>query len=75
MRISPVSVNAAFMRPMPSIDQIARVQKRIAPEGIGKQRPASQVGKKGVSSLKHKSRVAKRRAAWDGLGQEVDVRV
>ena len=74
MRISPVSINSAFMRSMPSIDQIARVEKRAAPEGIGKTRPAAQVSKKERNSLKKtKSRSSQWRAIKDGLGQEVDV--
>jgi hypothetical protein len=49
---------------MPSIDQIARVEKRIPTEGVTR---------KGALKSATKSRSKKRRTQWDGLGQEVDV--
>jgi hypothetical protein len=70
MRIPPVSLNSAMIRSMPAIDPSARVEKRSAPEGIGRQRSAA-LGKGGASALKGRTR--KRRANYDGLGQEVDV--
>jgi len=75
MRISPVTLNSAFVRAMPSIDPTARIEKRMAPEGVGKQRSTVPSGSQRASSLKSRSRKSPSRASWDGLGQEVDVRV
>jgi len=55
---------------MPAIDPSARVEKRLAPEGVGRQRSAA-LGKGGSSALQ--GRTQTRRASSDGLGQEVDV--
>ena len=59
-----------MIRSMPAIDPSARVEKRLAPEGIGRQRSAA-LTKGGSSAVQ--SRTRKRRASYDGLGQEVDV--
>ena len=75
MRIPPVSLNSAFVRSMPAIDPSARVEKRMMSEGVGRQRSTAQIGRKSASSLKGRARTSPRRASWDGLGQEVDVRV
>jgi hypothetical protein len=64
MRIPSVSLSPVMMRSMPSIDQIARVEKRIPTEGVTL---------KGALKSTTKSRSKKRRTQWDGLGQEVDV--
>lgn len=75
MRIPAISLQSAAMRSMPSIDPIARVQKRAPTEGIGKSRAATSTGRSGTSSLKNRSRNSARRGSWDGLGQEVDLLV
>ena len=64
MRIPSVSLNTVMMRSMPSIDQIARVEKRTPAEGVTR---------KGTLTLTTKSRSKKLRTPWNGLGQEVDV--
>jgi len=70
MRIPSVSLHSAIIRSMPAIDPSARVEKRLAPEGVGRQRSAA-LGKGGSSALQ--GRTQTRRASSDGLGQEVDV--
>jgi hypothetical protein len=75
MRIPPVSISSAFVRSMPAIDPSARVEKRTAPEGVGRQRALGQASRKSAYSIKGRTRTSPRRASWDGLGQEVDVRV
>jgi len=73
MRIPSISLNSAFVRSMPTIDPTARVEKRTAPEGVGKPGAARTTGKAGVSTPSSRSRKSRRRASLDGLGQEVDV--
>jgi hypothetical protein len=70
MRIPPISLHSAMIRSMPAIDPSARVEKRMAPEGVGRQRSAT-IAKGGSAAVQSRSR--KRRASYDGLGQEVDV--
>jgi hypothetical protein len=64
MRIPSVSLSPVMMRSMPSIDQIARVEKRI---------PVASVNRKGPLASTTKSNAKKRKTPVDGLGQEVDV--
>ena len=75
MRIPSVTLNSAFVRSMPAIDPSARVEKRRAPEAIGRSGAARTTGKAGLSSTSNQSRGSRRRASLDGLGQEVDVLV
>ena len=64
MRIPSVNLSPVMMRSMPSIDQIARVEKRVTTEGVTR---------KGALTSTTNSRSKKRRTPWNGLGQEVDV--
>ncbi len=75
MRIPAVSLSPVMMRSMPSIDQIARVEKRVTAQAVTGQRPLASTAKPGTSatSKNGKLRQKKRKSTWDELGQEVDV--
>ena len=73
MRITPISIGQT-LRPMaPVINQIDRVEKRMAPEAVGGRGRVSSTDKSGKADKNSRLGSQRQKMSWNGLGEAVDV--
>jgi hypothetical protein len=70
MQITPISIGQTLRPTTPTIQQIGRVEKRMAPEAAGKSGRVTSSSKNSASSRTSRSR---KKMNWTLLGEAVDV--
>ncbi len=73
MRITPISIGQT-LRPMaPVVNQIDRVEKRMAPEAVAGRGRVPSSEKSGKAGKNSRLGSPRKKMSWNGLGDAVDV--